>query len=438
MPVQRTDLQQRLVGETISTILRMWTQVLNTLDMQLYATSPLLVVEAIYAYLREAMEPPILLPHTLLSIISARNISIERSVLIAEQLALFFSQSGDFAELPAAATACAIFILAIETEYGQSLPVRNMDVLATCLGERVGAGTVSTILDRRKVMIVLLSEWASLIPWICVPPGALWNHPRTSAVIQAVQDILWFQNELREFRRIENTARGLSEADETSEASEPGSTPLLSSGSAWATSRNRKRPRGAQQAQRIITRLLDPTSSGRPVVDRSADAEAIQERLSRIELQVLFGLSDPLSRLQALSLQRGGERNIRDDELFEPGELEGYQNSEDVARSLGDSHPEWNIPIPHDSIKQGKKSKADAIPKDIRYSDDEEGDSFAGLDYGDGGDGDDGDDEGHADPEREAEKYSLGKEAYLAFGILADYEGTDPDTARYFGSNMEE
>jgi hypothetical protein len=271
--VRRTDLQQRLVGETISTILRMWTQVLNTLDMQLYATSPLLVVEAIYAYLREAMEPPSLLPRALLNIISARNISIERSILIAEQLALFFSQSGDFAELPAAATACAIFILAIETEYGQALPVRNMDVLATCLGERVGAGTVSTILDRRKVMIVLLSEWASLIPWICVPHGALWNHSRTSAVILAVQDILWFQNELRELRRIENPTRPsqrLFEADETSEASELGSAPLLPSGSAWATSRNRKRPRGAQQAQRIITRLLDPTSSETYFTDRTA------------------------------------------------------------------------------------------------------------------------------------------------------------------------
>jgi hypothetical protein len=133
-----------------------------------------------------------------------------------------------------------------------------------------------------------------------------------------------------------------------------------------------------------------------------------------------------------LSLQRGGERSIRDDELFEPGELEGYQNSEDVAHSLGDSHPEWDISIPPNSIKQGKKSKADAIPKDIRYSDDEEGDSFAGLDY------DDRDGEGHMDPEREAEKYWLGKEAYLAFGILADYEGTDPDTARYFGSDMEQ
>jgi len=414
----------------------MWTQVLNTLDMQLYATSPLLVVEAIYTYLQEALEPPTLLPHTLLSILLARNISIERSVLIAEQLALFFSQSGDFAGLPAAATACAIFILAIEMEYGQALPVRNMNILATTLGERVGAGTVSTILDRRKVMIVLLSEWASLIPWIYIPPGVLWNHPRTSAVIHAVQDILWFQNELRELRRIEKPTRPSQrslEGDETLEASEPGSAPLLASSSAWTTSRNRKRPRGAQQAQRIITRLLDPSSSKGPAVDRSADAEAIQERLSRIELQVLFGLSDPLSRLQALSLQRGGERKIEDDELFEPGELEGYQNPEDVARLLGDSHPEWDIPIAPDSINQGKKSKADAIPKEIQYSDDEESDSLAGLDYSDRDN-----DEGHADPEREAEEYSLGKEAYLAFGILADYEGTDLDTARYFGSNLEQ
>lgn len=421
--------------ESISTVLRMWIRVLNTLDMQLYSTSPLLVVAAIYASLQEALEQPDVLPRAIQRLISPQSISIEPVTALAEQLSVFFSHSGYFAGLPAAATACAIFIVTIETEYGQALPISVINSLANFFGDKVAAGTVYTILERRKAMVIILNEYACLLPWISIPIGTLWNHQRTSAVLRALPDVLLFQRELEQLKRTECVEISSPLRLENVDSSQTVEADVLAgvpSTHAWTMIGNRKRPRGAQQAQRIISQMLDPTSSTLPLIDGTADAEAIQERLARIELQLLFGASEPLTRLQALSLQRGGEQNIDDDELFEPGELEGYQNSGETAHLLGDGHPEWNVAMKADSVNRGKRSKADTIPKDIRYSDDEEGGSVTDREYGNRDNG------GHVDPEREAENYTLDRDAYLAFGILADYDGTDADTARYFGSNMEQ
>lgn len=304
------------------------------------------------------------------------------------------------------------------------------------------------MLSRRRSMMQIFSEWAAFIPWASLPTfntdgRNLWTANRMSDIVRCIPDVLQFQYELSNRRGVERTG----DHEEESPAAENSPSPVW-----WTSIKSRKRPRGETSAQRMISLLLQPTHANKlPHFDPEDSPEDVQERLSRIELQVLYGADNhqSLSRLQALALERGGAENIADDELFEPGELEGYHNSIDDAILLGANHPEWDVIKMHEvgrdqSGRRGKKrvkakrTKADKVPTQVSYSDeddptyDDEEESNASRHTGsrlsprEGGEGDNED------------GFFLGKDAYLGFGLFPGWEGDDPDTVRYFGEGMEE
>lgn len=185
------------------------------------------------------------------------------------------------------------------------------------------------------------------------------------------------------------------------------------------TYRTRRRPKGAQLAQRVISQLLSPNADMR--LSSMIQREDVQDRLSRIELQVLHSQNEPLSRLQALALRRGGESNVTDEELFEEGEpewddhpqTESIPNIETGNRELASGHTQTNQLLAEAHTRRvwalGHGTAVLSTSND--HEEEEEG-------------GEDG-------------NPPLDRDSYMAMGLQGDYEGVDPDTARYFGSEFE-
>jgi transcription factor IIIB subunit 2 len=351
-------------------------------------------------------EQPI--PLTVRNILNQPFLSMDLARNIAEHIGSFLARINAFGEVPGGPTACAIVIVGIEAELGHSFPPPVLIAIEKWLGERLSA-PFTAIDDRRRAMLVIFNDLASRIPWVLIPAnneesGQFLSMHRVSAIIRAVQDVLQFQNELLMETLLPSYSLGQAPDDTTLE-SFPLDPPHVerdvhSEGVSQITTksilpvnsryRNARRPYGAQMAQRMISQLLDPRFDQKL---RLADREDLRDYLSRVELQALSQSEEPLSRLQALCLQRGGELFVTEDELFESGELESYQNTKEVARLLSEIHPEWDATPgrPETRPAQPKKSKAQnmPLPGQISYSD-MESDDGDGTDEG-GGDGLDSD-----------------------------------------------
>lgn len=344
-------------------------------------------------------------------------------------------------------------------------------------------------------MLLIFSEWAALLPWASLPTfnaegssngRSLWTTNRMSAIIRYIGDVLQFQYELSNRRGSVEQQPSVDEpsSSRASPAAEtPTSTTVSSSTVSWLTplKSRKRRPRGELSAQRVISLLLQPTRPSKlPQIDPSESPEDVQDRLSRIELQVLHGLGSnssryrPLTRLEALTLERGGQEYISDEELFEPGELDGYQNSIDDAIMLSASHPEWDDIViesrrvlaganahGRNRVQSGTRARTKATKAGMRDvgqddptcgindEDDMELDGDDGEDLAGGGQrhsrsrlsakpawgnekgGNAEEDDGESDKD---DTMFFGKEAYLGFGLFPGWEGDDPDTVRYFES----
>ena len=442
----------------------------------------------LHTYLLHLLTPPSLLPTSLLSLFSTPSLSLSTTLSTAERIATFLNATNTFTLLPSAPTTCAIYHLSIETTLGHSLSLSTTITLGTILGDRFGVKS-STVLSRRKGMMTLFAEWAGYLPWALLPTFPtdgrnLWTVGKMSAVVRYVPDVLQFQYEISA-RRGQQREHAITIASE--EESEPPSreSPVAASTMAttagavearWYSTLPHKRPRGSASAQRMITTLLQPShpSSKLPPLAPGDTHSDMEERLARIELQVLYAphlqMHHTLSRLGALALQRGGSESdhIRDEELFEVGELEGYLNADEEAALLGASHPEWDVPASanadndhrHRGIgvqprgrgrgrdqsegqarkkSSGPRSKAEKVPMRISYSDEEDDPTYDDDETrhswrveqeevdGEPSEDDDGD-----------SSYYLGKEAYLGFGVFPGWDVDEPDTVRYFEKSMEE
>lgn len=344
-------------------------------------------------------------------------------------------------------------------------------------------------------MLLIFSEWAALLPWASLPTfnaegssngRSLWTTNRMSAIIRYIGDVLQFQYELSNRRGSVEQQPSVDEpsSSRASPAAEtPTPTTTSSSTVSWLTplKSRKRRPRGELSAQRMISLLLQPTRPSKlPQIDPSESPEDVQDRLSRIELQVLHGSGSnssryrPLTRLEALTLERGGQEYISDEELFEPGELDGYQNSIDDAIMLSASHPEWDDIViesrrvlaganahGRNRVQSGTRARAKATKAGMRDvgqddptcgtndEDDMELDGDDSEDLAGGGQrhsrsrlsakpawgnekgGNAEEDDGESD---KGDTMFFGKEAYLGFGLFPGWEGDDPDTVRYFES----
>ncbi|KAG8798449.1 hypothetical protein FRC17_007463 [Serendipita sp. 399] len=418
----------RLLDGDISKLLRMWTRVTAILDIQLRPTSSLLVLEVLQSWIVDCLREPQDHPPILLNVFTQPNQSLESVFRIARAIDAFFQTHGGTSTDPAASTACAALTLAAESERGFPLQSSELTTLAKTLGARVGAYLTRT-LDCRRAMMMVIESWATFIPWSPnfgrTEEERIWATPRKAAAIRVLSDVLRFQKELQEIR----SAKGLDNLHAQTHPSPKSDESGLDSHPEWALSRSMKRAKGAQTAQRVIDQLLDPNSMT-STIPRSltVSQDDVFERLCRIELQVLHGVDQPLTRLQALSLRRGGESNITDDELFEPGELDSYRNTAEIAQYLGSIHPEWfeesaapvtpsrdivgdeeNVGTLRDAANHGSETIfPGAVGSPVNFVDDEDEDEF-----------------------------TLNRHSYMALGVLGDYEGSDVDTIRFFGANLE-
>ncbi|KAG8764256.1 hypothetical protein FRC15_007699 [Serendipita sp. 397] len=421
----------RLLNEDVPKLLKMWTRVVDTLDIQLRPTSFLLVLEALRGWIDDCLRGPYSHPQILLNTFTQPNQTLESVFEMARAIDAFFQTQNSTPRDPAASTACATLILAVESDRGSPFQSSDLTNLAKTLGGRAGAYFTRT-LDCRREMMVVFEDWAKALPWSpnfrVTEEERIWAAPRQAAVIRVLSDVLQFQNELRELRR----AKGLDNLDPPQTGLSPTSEEsALDPYIRWAPPKVAKRARAGQAAQRVVDQLLNPKSTVTMPRSLKSSQEDVFERLCRIELQVLHGVNQPLTRLQALCLRRGGESNVIDEELFEPGELESYQNGEEVAQYLGAIHPEWFEgtagPGSHGSGVAMNQEEESGLTRSTAnhglgvMSNVTEGESI---------------DEADHEAEREGE-FSLERHSYMALGVLGDYEGSDIDTARFFGTNLE-
>lgn len=424
-----------LLGESTSNVLRMWSRVTDTLELFLRPTTPLLNLEILRAYLQDVLAMPYGVPAILRNTFSLSGVSLDAVFGMAEQIDAFLDASQGFASSSAASVACAVLVLALESVHGAPIQPAPLPTMVKYLCDRVGAAP-TRVLEHRKSMMAIFEDWGQYLPW--VPPRVsidaptLWANSRKSAAVRVLPDVLQFQHEIRAARPMAENAssdQGLTIVPEDGEVSP--SFRLLD------TYRTRRRPKGAQLAQRVISQLLSPNADMR--LSSMIQREDVQDRLSRIELQVLHSQNEPLSRLQALALRRGGESNVTDEELFEEGELDGYLNSEAVAQYLHETHPEWDDHPQTESIpniETGNRELASGHTQTNQLLAEAHTRRVWALGHGTAVLSTSND---HEEEEEGGEDGNppLDRDSYMAMGLQGDYEGVDPDTARYFGSEFE-
>ncbi|KAI6150278.1 hypothetical protein BKA82DRAFT_15069 [Pisolithus tinctorius] len=267
-------------------------------------------------------------------------------------------------------TACALFILALETEIRAPLP--HVSELACALGSRFGlsGGVVSS---RYKTIYDLIEVWIRYVPWLDQFPQKNKGRSRPKLPKRAgIKDVIQFREEIwkkqidgqRKISLViepdpsENPAESASSSRSFVESSTSGPSEIQclrnsTDVRSQATKRRKVIHGSTYEACRFLLNPLSfPTTSfrgssssreypgnGTDAGDSNLDVSLATDLLTRpneAEELFTFQSKDPPTRLQLLALSRGGSapQDISDEELFEQGELEGLFRSEEERDAL--------------------------------------------------------------------------------------------------------
>jgi hypothetical protein len=248
----------------------------------------------------------------------------------------------------AAATACALLLVALEAHASPPRPVPHALVLAAQLGAAMGARGAAVMARYRMFMDIIEAD-AAHVPWLAGASAAGSKRvSRRSWVAKAVLDVLQFHNELEQAEiarrggpiavdiegeddedviERENQDEGEAELDAqiaTVELNMTDNTGSMShayrsthstAGTTTGPVRRYKKPRTA--TTQAASFLLDPLARSAPARATLAHTTYLLSSDAATESTVLP------TRLQLLAVERGNAEAIHDDELFSEGELEG-------------------------------------------------------------------------------------------------------------------
>lgn len=263
-----------------------------------------------------------------------------------------------------APTACAVYMLSLESHARASLP--NINRLASCLGSRCNVGS-GAVMKRYEAIQDEIVKWAEQLPWLGKHEkrkGRAKVSKRLS-VARALQDVIRWQEEIWR-KRIEKNGRPTvvldtddqepsqtgSESESSSSTSCPRSdTPVQGQRSPAPRSPKRRKKRHALgDTTQFLLQPLDaplpdsfmhahsrvPSNGGTPA-DLLAASTRPQVSLSSYLLaapSIDFDARHLPTRLQLLSVARGGADEIADAELFDDGEWEAMCRTETEMESL--------------------------------------------------------------------------------------------------------
>ena len=279
---------------------------------------------------------------------------------LASSLTVLFNNLEDFSSLGSSAcpSACALFIAALEGQAASSLP--SYTILARELGAKTGARKDLVIACYRDVSKIL-EQWMAEVPWLSDadhPDNRLGSKrrkiSRRDVVASGIRDVVQFRENIvrsQKAREAETSVTLALEVTEELDGSRDGLDTLMRQGRKRKRSedldlsqpsrslrlvRSRPSKSSVSQVDLASLSLLSPSHPFAPdlcssdLSEHSCQADSMQNQLLTSE----FPTEPTLTRLQRLAVSRGGENEIRDDELFEQNELENFLRSEDEVIKL--------------------------------------------------------------------------------------------------------
>ncbi|TFK46425.1 hypothetical protein OE88DRAFT_1729153 [Heliocybe sulcata] len=263
------------------------------------------------------------------------------------------------ASLPSPPIAVAALVLSIEAELRRPLPQHA--ILAEMLGVRVGAGKAA-VMQRYKLISDAVLIGVESVPWLAkhekkkTRGGGAGRSKvaKATVAVQGLKDVLSFWEDIWR-SGVEGRGRLALDVDEDEDVASysgdesVGSTLTTSTGSERsarslssldASVVGRKRKRGSRRLAQASQYLLNPLSSPLPPLHGPSGSTSTNvsravaggsDMLSPAHLLTahVASLSAPPTRLQILAMERGGEEDVGDEELFEEGELDSFLRTDE-------------------------------------------------------------------------------------------------------------
>ncbi|KAJ6496542.1 hypothetical protein C8R47DRAFT_1318207 [Mycena vitilis] len=314
-----------LLGQKVIALTRAFSSVISVLDIRdLPSSEPKSHVSTLQAHLFAAIQGSVdsELPPALIAAVKPLHAPaiLATATSLSDLLASSVPPSA-LARLPATATACGVLIWAIEAEARTSLA--QLGDLAAFLGSKCNVKK-PLVMGRYKVIQDEIMDRIDKIEWLDhYQPNNGKNGrakiPRRLVVARGLKAVIESE---REYRREQLNHTGRTKGDESDSDELPDRGP-----------RKRRRVHALQEATRF---LLNPLSGPLPASFLSASHSSLPLPTFLLTSSLSMRRNTVPSRLQLLSAARGGvgPDEIRDDELFEDGELDKIMRTDDQIIEL--------------------------------------------------------------------------------------------------------
>ena len=311
-----------LLNESFSALSRAFLRISSLLEFTFSPSDPSIYISSLQSQLQTLLQDSAVLSASVLE--QLRPLDFRSVVNTAYSLCAALTRTEGDVSRAAPSTACAIFLLALESEIRCSL--HNAGDLALYLGAKYNISK-GTVMSRYKIIQDQVASWIEQVPWLdkYASTGGRAKVSKRTVVARGLKDAL-------EFRKSQSTD--------------------------GETQPTRKKRKLDHDRQKVATFLVNPM------------ADIPFSALQTTAPNILSSSSDsvgtlPLTRLQRLAQERGGSdvAHIPDDELFAEGELEAILRTSDEIQVIkpllsfeGESTTE-NRP-PRDKKSLGSKRKA--------------------------------------------------------------------------------
>ena len=310
-----------LLNESFSALSRSFLRISSLLGFTFSPSDPSIYISSLQSQLQTLLQDSAVLSASLSE--QLRPLDFRSVVNTAYSLCAALTRTEGDASRAAPSTACAIFLLALESEIRCSL--HNAGDLALYLGAKYSISK-GTVMSRYKIIQDQVASWIEQVPWLdkYTSNGGRAKVSRRTVVACGLKDAL-------EFRKSQSTD--------------------------GETQPTRKKRKLDHDRQKVATFLLNPMADI-PFAALQTAAPNILSSPDSVGAQ-------PLTRLQRLAQERGGSdvAHIPDAELFAEGELEAILRTSDEIQVIkpllsfeGESTTE-NRP-PRDKKSLGSKRKA--------------------------------------------------------------------------------
>lgn len=309
---------------------RVFTTIVSLLEIKLASVEPSWHLSTLRSHLEGTLsECPLLLPKKLNNIL--KDIHYPTALRTATSLSELVSRAGIMTNSTSPATACAIFVLAIEGEILRPLP--NRGELAKALGRRYGI-SMDPIMQRYRIIREHAEGWAVDIPWAeDVGHSAVTKAAKRVDIARCLKDALYFQ-ENRWRAKLEaagplNAPNDDVESVSSSEISSNCEVDLQQNDEVSPSQSSRPRKRRKVGHNDDVSHFLLSPSCGDSSRKARTDLLPPLDAASHMLTSDALTFNRAPSRLQLLATAKPVDE-ITDEELFAEGELDSFlRNSEE-------------------------------------------------------------------------------------------------------------